>query len=165
MESARPATVGDQAPIVTLVEAAVAELTPTRGGSLWGLRDFRAAPFAPSIVAALAARDQFVAVGLIDDVILGYGVVREERLRNDSALAVVDDLYVEAAARGVGVGAAIMDLLIAWSSDRGCIGVDALALPGNRATKNFFERYGLTARAIVVHRTLPPADGGATTLT
>jgi hypothetical protein len=34
-----------------------------------------------------------------------------------------------------------------------------MALPGNRATKNFFETFGRTARAIVVHRTLnPPAD-------
>ena len=32
--------------------------------------------------------------------------------------------------------------------------IDALALPGNRAAKNFFERFGLTARAIVVHRSL-----------
>lgn len=40
----------------------------------------------------------------------------------------------------------------------GCLGIDALALPGNRETKNFFEASGLTARAIVVHRSLggPP---------
>ena len=31
-----------------------------------------------------------------------------------------------------------------------------MALPGNRATKNFFERYGLTARALLVHRRLRP---------
>jgi hypothetical protein len=32
--------------------------------------------------------------------------------------------------------------------------VDALVLPGHREGKNFFERFGLTARAIVVHREL-----------
>jgi hypothetical protein len=36
----------------------------------------------------------------------------------------------------------------------GCVGIDALALPGNRQTKNFFESFGFTARAIVVHRRL-----------
>jgi hypothetical protein len=33
--------------------------------------------------------------------------------------------------------------------------VDSLALPGDRHTKNFFEAFGLVARAIVVHKTLP----------
>ena len=35
---------------------------------------------------------------------------------------------------------------------QGCFGVDSLALPGDRHTKNFFESFGLVARAIVVHR-------------
>ena len=48
-----------------------------------------------------------------------------------------------------------MDDLVAWCRDRGCVGVDSLALPGDRATKNFFESFGLVARAIVVHRPLP----------
>ncbi|MEJ7583634.1 MAG: GNAT family N-acetyltransferase [Acidimicrobiales bacterium] len=152
MEAARPATTGDRPTIVALAASAAAELAPTRGGSLWQRRDFRAAPYEASIAVALTDPAQLVAVGTIDGVVLGYGVVREERLRDEGRLAVVDDLYVEPAARGVGIGAAIMDLLLAWSGERGCLGIDALALPGNRATKNFFERYGLTARAIVVHR-------------
>jgi len=49
-----------------------------------------------------------------------------------------------------------MDLVLEWCDARGCRGVDSLALPGERATKNFFERYGLTARAIIVHRPLGP---------
>ena len=64
----------------------------------------------------------------------------------------VDDLYVEPEARGVGVGEAMMDARPRLGGERGCVGVDALALPGNRATKNFFETFGLVARAIVVHR-------------
>ena len=39
---------------------------------------------------------------------------------------------------------------------RACIGADALALPGNRATKNFFEQNGFVARSIVMHRPLDP---------
>ena len=59
----------------------------------------------------------------------------------------------------MGVGEAMMELVLAWCDERGCRGVDSLALPGDRETKNFFERFGLTARAIVVHRALRP-DGG-----
>ena len=33
----------------------------------------------------------------------------------------------------------------------------ALALPGHRATKNFFEGQHFTARALVMHRRLGPA--------
>jgi hypothetical protein len=47
-----------------------------------------------------------------------------------------------------------MEAVLAWCDERGCFGVDALALPGNRETKNFFESFGLVARAIVVHRRL-----------
>ena len=38
----------------------------------------------------------------------------------------------------------------------GCVGIDAFALPGHRAAKNFFEEQGFTARAIVMHHVLPP---------
>ena len=47
-----------------------------------------------------------------------------------------------------------MDALIEWCRAQGCFGVDSLALPGDRHTKNFFESFGLVARAIVVHRSL-----------
>jgi len=93
-------------------------------------------------------------VGTLDDVVVGYGVLRVERLADGDRLAVVDDLYVEPGARGVGVGEALMQTLIERATEASCIGIDALALPGNRATKNFFEASGLTARAIVVHRSL-----------
>ena len=68
----------------------------------------------------------------------------------------LNGLYVDPGAREVGVGEAMMDLVLAWSEERGATGIDAVALPGDRATKNFFERFGLTARAIVVHRRLGP---------
>ncbi len=85
---------------------------------------------------------------------VGYAVGRVEVLRDGGRLAVVDELYVEPDAREVAVGEALMDDLLEWATAQGCFGIDALALPGNRATKNFFERYGLTARAIVVHKRL-----------
>jgi hypothetical protein len=49
-----------------------------------------------------------------------------------------------------------MDSLLAWASERGCQGVDATALPGDRATKNFFEGSGFTARLLVMHHRVRP---------
>jgi GNAT superfamily N-acetyltransferase len=65
---------------------------------------------------------------------------------------VVTDLFVDEGARSVGVGEAIVELLVAFCAEAGCIGLDALALPGARAAKNFFEESGFTARALVMHR-------------
>jgi GNAT superfamily N-acetyltransferase len=95
-------------------------------------------------------------VGTIDGTPIGYGVVALEKLHDGSLLGAVSDLFVDPEARGVGVGEAMMDQIVAWCREHGCTGVDALALPGNRATKNFFETFGLVARAIVVHRSLEP---------
>jgi len=64
---------------------------------------------------------------------------------------------VEPEAREVGVGEAMADALVAHCDDRRCIGIDAPALPGHRAAKNFFEAHGFTARALVMHRRLDPA--------
>ena len=157
MESARPATLTDVPRLAELAEQAVDELTPTKGGAVWGRREARRSPYADSLRADLDASDRCVLVGEILGAIVGYAVVRAESLRDGGVLGVIDDLYVEPEARQVGVGEALMDAIESWCRARGCFGVDGLALPGNRDTKNFFERFGLVARAIVVHRSLRDA--------
>jgi GNAT superfamily N-acetyltransferase len=153
-ESARTATPADVAAMVPLVAAAGDEKRQQKGGPLWFRRERRWGDPEAELLAALGADDHEVAVGTIDDVIVGYGLVRAERLGDGSLLGVIDDIYVDPEARSVGVGEALMDHLIDWSRAQGCFGVDSLALPGDRATKNFFESFGLVARAIVVHRPL-----------
>jgi GNAT superfamily N-acetyltransferase len=81
-------------------------------------------------------------------------LARVEQLRNASCLGVIDDIFVEDEARGVGVGEAMMADLVAWCTEQGCVGIDAMALPGHRATKNFFEESGFTARKLVMHHVL-----------
>lgn len=154
MESARPAAAADVGRLAELAEQAIAELTPTKGGDIWARREARRAPYAESFISDLADDDQLVLVGEIEGVVIGYAVVQIERLRDAGSLGIINDIYVEPDARDVGVGECLMDGIVAWCSARGCLGIDGLALPGNRATKNFFERFGLVARAIVVHRRL-----------
>ena len=154
MESARPATPADLPRIAELAEQAVVELTDSKGGAVWARREARAAPYLDSLRADLEATDRCVVVGDFVGAVVGYAVVRAEQLRDGGVLGVIDDIYVEPDAREVGVGEALMDSIEAWCRARGCIGIDALALPGNRETKNFFETFGLVARAIVVHRAL-----------
>jgi len=155
-DAVRPATTGDLDVLEALATLAVDEQRDGRGGAVWSRREARRNPRA-TLADAMTRGDHHVVVGTLDDVIVGYGVVHSEPLADGGLLAVVDDLFVEPDARGVGVGEALMEALVAKARAWGAIGVDALALPGNRATKNFFESFGLTARAIVVHTTL---DGG-----
>jgi GNAT superfamily N-acetyltransferase len=160
MESARVATVADLDRLVVLARDALAQLRPLRGGLLWSQTLGRQEPVDAALHDALTDPLHRVVVGLIDEVVVGYGDAHLEGLPDGATLAVVDDLYVEPDARAVGVGEAIMDDLVAWATERGCVGIDAVALPGDRATKNFFERFGLTARAIVVHRAIGGDDDG-----
>jgi ribosomal protein S18 acetylase RimI-like enzyme len=174
VERARWAGPDDLPEVLDLAREAARAMRDQRGGAIWTVREARPEPFEADLVHALTGTGgRRAAVGLIDDAVVGYGVVHPEVLHDGSVLAVVSDLYVTPEARGVGVGEALMDLFIADARADGAVGIDSLALPGDRATKNFFERFGLTARAIVVHRSLlvdedegqeadEPIDGGGT---
>ena len=77
-----------------------------------------------------------------------------EDLETAGRLGRVRGLFVLPDARGVGVGEVMMDQVVRWCREQGCSGIDGYALPGNRATKNFFETFGFTARLLTVHRRL-----------
>lgn len=151
MEAARPATEDDLAALAVLARRALAELAPTRGGSVFVVKEARAEPLEATLAADLANPAIIVLAGTIDGHAVGFAVGRTEILRDGRRLGIIGDLYVEAEARGVGVGEALMDVLLAWFRDEQCCGIDATALPGNRSTKNFFEGSGFSARLLVMH--------------
>ncbi|CAN5402551.1 hypothetical protein BH10ACT1_BH10ACT1_27200 [soil metagenome] len=159
MEGARAAVATDAGVVAALARQGIAELLPNRGGSLWSRREARAEPLDEAITAAVSGLEEAVhaVVGTIDEVVVGYGVMHIEALHDGRPLAVVTDLYVDPDGRGIGIGEAMMDLLIAEARTAGAVGIDAIALPGDRHTKNFFETFGLTARAILVHKSLEEA--------
>ena len=154
MDGCRPATAADLPRLAELAAAVIAELEPTRGGAVWKAREARAEPLADNLAVLLDDPDHRVVVGTIDGVVMGYAVARLERLRNGSTLGVIDDIFVEEGARGIGVGEGMINDIISWCQDSGCVGIDAMALPGHRQTKNFFEDAGFSARQLVMHRRL-----------
>jgi GNAT superfamily N-acetyltransferase len=153
-EGTRRATDDDLARLAELAHAAIAELRQGRGGEVWARHAARQPPFEPALRDQIGDPGQHVLVGTVDGVVMGYGVATTERLADGGRLGVVTDLYTDPGAREVGIGEAMMEALVAWCQEQGCFGVDSLALPGDRHTKNFFESFGLVARAIVVHRSL-----------
>jgi GNAT superfamily N-acetyltransferase len=102
----------------------------------------------------LADPKRELVVGTLDGMVVGYGVGRTEDLGGDEVLGRVEALYVDPPARGVGVGEVVLARLLDWFAGQGCTGVDALALPGDRDTKSFFEAAGFKTRLLVMHRPL-----------
>ena len=153
----RPARPDDLPVLDDLATHAIEELTPNRGGAVWRRQLARPVPPRDSLAEDLGAPHCHVVLGTIDGEPVGYSVVRVEELRDGSRLGVISDLFTLPEAREVAVGETMMDAVIAWCREQGCFGVDSLALPGDRHTKNFFESFGLVARAIVVHRDLGDA--------
>ena len=153
-EGTRPATLDDLARLSELAAAAVDELRPGRGGAVWARHQARRAPFEPELEAQISGAEHLVVAGTVDDLVMGYGVATTEVLADGGRLGTVTDLYTDPGVRELGIGEVMMDALLEWCREQGCFGVDSLALPGDRHTKNFFESFGLVARAIVVHRSL-----------
>lgn len=163
--TARLATSRDLEALLAMASTIEDELEPVRGGSVF-LASRRAGQRSQTErlvddLVALEAGQRLVAVGCIDDVVVGYArghvssMVSNESI--EQKLGVLDDLAVLPGAREVGVGEAMLDLSVAWFREQGCVGVDAYALPGQRETKNFFETFGMTARLLTVHITLDAA--------
>jgi GNAT superfamily N-acetyltransferase len=154
VEGARLATADDVARLAELYLQAKEELLQFRGASLLFLREAWRDPVEQSLHREIGDPDRTVWVGTIDDFVIGYAAARVDDLPDGERLGVIEDLFVELDARSVGVGEAMTNLVIAWFEEHGCSGADALALPGARATKNFFEESGFTARLLVMHRRL-----------
>ena len=149
---ARRAVVADLAEVTRMCADAIEELRPNRGGAVWSQREARSEPLGASLRATMDAG--LLAVACIDTTIVGYAGVDLVELHAGSTLGQVTDIYVIPDARGVGCGEALIGLVERWCTEQSCIGIDSIALPGDRETKNFFETFGLTARALRVHRSL-----------
>jgi GNAT superfamily N-acetyltransferase len=154
IEAAVPATAADVAVLVQLAEVARNEKSESRGGPMFLAREAPPGPHDERLAAAITDENQVVLCGTIDGTIVGFASMAYEKLRTGEFIAAIGELYVLPDARGVGVGEALMDALVAAAQGAGCRGIDAIALPGDRETKNFFETFGLKARAILVHRSL-----------
>jgi ribosomal protein S18 acetylase RimI-like enzyme len=156
VEGSRAANADDIARIVELAHAMRAELSAMKGGDVWLQRSAWYEPLDDAYRTLLERDDALLIVGTIDDVVLGFGATLVEQLRSGANLGVITDLLVEHGAREVGVGEAIADKLVEFCVEHHCVGIDAVALPGHRAAKNFFEEHHFTARVLTMHRRLEP---------
>ena len=69
-------------------------------------------------------------------------------------VAHVDQVYVTPDARELGFGDALLEAAADEARSAGADVIEGHALPGDRETKNLYERAGITARLITVSRSL-----------
>lgn len=144
IEVVRAACDGDIVALEALQHEARAGLAVVRGGRAL-LDEVPAADWS----AVLADPHHAVFAATIDDVVVGY-----LQLTRREDIAEVRQVFVDPGAREIGFGdwliEAATDAALAW----GCLRIEGTALPGDRHTKNLFERAGITARKITVSRDL-----------
>lgn len=73
---------------------------------------------------------------------------------DEGTVRTITRLHVLEAFRQVGAGDALMEWVVSDARSRGMTALRGTALPGDRRSKNLFERHGLVARAIQVERPL-----------
>jgi len=155
VETADRATEVDLVELERLWERAVAELDGQRGGwslagSLWR------GDLARFLRSALAEEDRLLVLGRVDGRAVGLASLWADRGRREP-LGQLELLYVEPDSRQAGVAAAMLAVVTSRCEEWGMAGLDAPALPGNRAAKSFFERQGMQARMLIMHK---PLGGG-----
>jgi GNAT superfamily N-acetyltransferase len=157
VEGTRPATREDAERCGELCREALDELQGARGGPLFVRREtglIAKALLRPGgLDRLLSDPRRTTLLGTVDDTVVGMALGRLDEV-GETRLGIIDACYVEPRARGVGVGAGLLESLVSWFEASGCRGVDINALPGDRATKNLLEASGFKARLITMHRTL-----------
>ena len=135
----------DLAQLLLLEREARAALIGQRGGDRWLIEH-------PEIGLEWSDRCRAdgvdVLVANIGDVVVGYLV----GLLGDDRIIRVDQVWVTPLARENGFGDALLAVLIERAKADGAIAVQGESLPGDRHTKNLYERAGIVARLITTYR-------------
>jgi len=140
----RPARRNDVQQLHALEVEARAALVGQRGGDRWlETHEQRGSEWERVVDAGN------VAVAVIGDVVVGYILIGRV-----GPVTTIDEVYVTPDAREVGFGDALVHTAMESARAAGCTTIEGEALPGDRETKNLYERAGITARLIVVSKTL-----------
>lgn len=84
-------------------------------------------------------------VGDVDGTAVGY----LEAVRRGTTLEVLQ-VFVHEQARELGLGDELLAAALDHARVSGCASLEGCALPGDRLTKNLYERAGITARKIIL---------------
>jgi len=155
VEAVRTARGSDGVRLLEMGQELVRDITSQRGGSQL-VADDRLEPEVATgpkrLERLLDDASTRVVVGTLDHAVIGFAMCHVVEDGDQGRRGVLDACYVEPEARGVGVGRLLLEGLLSWLEERGCAGVDGVALPGDRGAKNFYESAGFKARSITMYR-------------
>ncbi len=142
-----PDDADDIAQLKLLEVEARAALVGQRGGERWLVEH-------PEVGEAWVERSGGDAVDVvvahIGEVLVGYLVA----VLGVDRIVRIDQVWVTPEARENGFGDALLELAIERARARGAQAVEGESLPGDRHTKNLYERAGIVARLITTYREL-----------
>lgn len=144
----RRATPDDVATIIELDATAREAVASQRGGRNWLVEH------AP---ANVINSDEFIEhswVGTIDEHVVGFLRCVVAHVPQHGLVCSVERVFVTEQARELGFGDALLHQAIEYATKLGCVALEGNALPGDRETKNLYERAGIVARKIIVSRML-----------
>ncbi|MEO1056293.1 MAG: GNAT family N-acetyltransferase [Actinomycetota bacterium] len=132
-----------------LERAARAALIDQRGGGPWLVEH-------PEVADRWRQRaaEADVLAAMIDDVVVGYMVAIDDAPDGVEPILRIDQVWVTPEARELGFGDELLALAMERGRARGMAAVEGQALPGDRHTKNLYERAGIVARLITTYRPL-----------
>jgi GNAT superfamily N-acetyltransferase len=141
----RRAVANDAADIELLEREARGALIGQRGGERWLIEH-------PEVGETWTERflTADVWVAHIERVVVGYLVA----VLGSDRIVRVEQVWVTPEARELGFGDGMLNAAIAGAMERGAEAVEGQALPGDRHTKNLYERAGIVARLITTYKRL-----------
>jgi ribosomal protein S18 acetylase RimI-like enzyme len=141
----RPARPTDVDQLGALEREARSAVVDQRGGERWLAEHPAVDDGWPGLLTSATVR-----VAHIDEVVVGYLVAR----RGTDDVVRILDVWVTPQARELGFGDALLASVVDEGRASGAIGVEGAALPGDRQTKNLYERAGIVARLITTYKAL-----------
>ena len=146
----RPAHIVDM-PVVLELDAQYRNLLlDQRGGIAWLAEHVPLVTLPPQDVVESSF------VGEIDGAVIGFLRGTVDFIPTRGMVYTVDRVFVVEQARQLGFGDALLAAAMELAVSTQCVAIEANALPGDRETKNLYERAGIQARNIIVSRPLGP---------
>jgi GNAT superfamily N-acetyltransferase len=132
----RPAAAADIPALCSLLDqlfAQEAEFTPDRAAQQRGLAAIIDDPEVGAILIAVADEQIVAMVNLLYTVSTALG----------ARVALLEDMVVDAGARGTGVGSALLEYAIAHARDSGCRRLTLLTAGATGAAQRVYQRHGV----------------------
>ncbi len=140
-EVVRRAELADTAQLAELEAAARHHLIDQRGGAALLAEQLAIGDW----TSAIEDHARWIGVAELDGFVVGY---LELAVTGD--IAIVRQVYVQPEARELGFGDGLLEAARQEAQRHGSSALEGFALPGDRETKNLYERAGITARKIIV---------------